>query len=88
MLYVSGQSLASARAAQTLRGLIPDGRPDIHLTICDLSLHPDAGEEDNIVFTPTLVKRTPLPRAWILGDLSRAETLGDLLRTIGGGSRG
>jgi len=88
VLYVSCQSLASARAAQTLRGLIPDGRPEIRLTICDLSLHPDAGEEDNIVFTPTLVKRTPLPRAWILGDLSRAETLGDLLRTIGGGSRG
>lgn len=84
VLYVSARSLASARATQAVRGLIPDGHPDIRLTICDLSQHPDAGDEDNIVFTPTLVKRTPAPRAWILGDLSRAETLGDLLRTFGG----
>ena len=84
VLYVSAQSLPSARAAQAVRALIPDGHPDVHLTICDLSLHPGAGDEDNIVFTPTLVKRRPVPRAWILGDLTRTETLSDLLRTFGG----
>jgi len=31
---------------------------------------PLAGEEDQLVFTPTLVKRSPPPRAWVVGDLS------------------
>ena len=83
VLYVSAQSLASARAEQAVRSLLPEDRSGVHLTICDLALHPDAGDEDNIVFTPTLVKREPPPRAWILGDLSRSETLADLLRTFG-----
>ena len=35
------------------------------------------------VFTPTLVKRRPEPRAWILGDLSDPSVLTDLLHMCG-----
>jgi CheY-like chemotaxis protein len=82
VLYVSTHSLACARALQVLRTLVPDSAPDVRLTVCDLATHPGAGEADNVVFTPTLVKRLPTPRTWILGDLSRPETVGELLRTL------
>jgi CheY-like chemotaxis protein len=80
VLYVSTHSLASARALEALRALVPDSTPDVRLTVCDLTAHPQDGEADNVVFTPTLVKQQPAPRTWILGDLTRTETLDELLR--------
>lgn len=82
VLYISPHSLASARALEVLRALVPESTPDVRLTVCDLGQEPAAGDADNIVFTPTLVKRQPSPRTWILGDLSRPETVGELLRTL------
>jgi CheY-like chemotaxis protein len=82
VLYITTHSLPSARALQVLRTLVPETSRDVRLTVCDLALEPGAGEDDNVVFTPTLVKRQPSPRTWILGDLSRPETLGELLRTL------
>lgn len=82
VLYVSPQSLASARALEVLRAALRDGPPGVKLTVCDLSRHPGAAEADNVVFTPTLVKREPAPRTWILGDLSRPETVTGLLETF------
>jgi CheY-like chemotaxis protein len=82
VLYVSSQSLASARALEILRAALRDGPPGVRLTVCDLSGQPEAAEADNVVFTPTLVKREPAPRTWILGDLSRPETVAGLLETF------
>lgn len=82
VLYVTTHSLASARALQVVRSLVPETTLDVRLTVCDLAVQPEAGEADNVVFTPTLVKRQPSPRTWILGDLSRPETVGELLRTL------
>lgn len=82
VLYVSAQSLASARALEVLRAALRDGPPGVKLTVCDLSRQPGAAEADNVVFTPTLVKREPAPRTWILGDLSRPETVTGLLETF------
>ena len=82
VLYVSTHSLASARALEVLRALVPESALDVRLTVCDLAIEPGAGDADNVVFTPTLVKRQPSPRTWILGDLSRPDTVGELLRTL------
>ena len=38
--------------------------------------------DEGRVFTPTLVKRHPAPRTWILGDLSRPETVSSLLASF------
>jgi two-component system response regulator GlrR len=54
----------------------------VRLTVCDLAADPEAADADNVVFTPTLVKRQPLPRTWILGDLTRPETVKDLLQSF------
>jgi hypothetical protein len=55
----------------------------IDCRIVDLRQHPLAGEADRIAFTPTLVKKHPGPRTWILGNLRNSEIVTDLLRASG-----
>lgn len=43
--------------------------------VCDVSQHPERGDEDAVCYTPVLVKRRPLPRAHVLGDLSNPAAL-------------
>jgi hypothetical protein len=58
-------------------------RSQIGLSVCDLGRDPLAGETDRVAFTPTLVKRYPEPRMWLLGNLRESELLADLLRVWG-----
>jgi len=71
VLYVNKVWVTSARARenldQILNGFV---RSQVRLQIFDVADEPLAGEEDQVVFTPTLVKRSPPPRAWVVGDLS------------------
>ena len=55
----------------------------IGFAVYDLAREPERAEADHVVFTPTLVKRRPEPRAWILGDLSDPSVLTDLLHMCG-----
>lgn len=81
VLYVSSASPASQRARRNLdRALLRYDVAQIKLEVVDLS-QPDtrADPEDRIAFTPTLVKRAPGPRIWLLGDLRDARALHQLL---------
>lgn len=83
-LYVSAASPPSAKARRNMEKLLsafPAG--DIGFAVYDLAREPERAEADNVVFTPTLVKRRPVPRAWILGDLSDAAVVTDLLHMCG-----
>jgi len=84
VLYVSAGSAASAKARRnmesTLRGY--SGCP-IHYVVRDVAEEPARAEEDRIVFTPTLVKRGPGTRAWVLGDLADASVVVELLKICG-----
>ena len=84
VLYVSPRSAASARARrrmdEVLAGCDPQG---IRYEVCDLFKNADSAERDRVVFTPTLVKRGPGPRLWIVGDLSQDEAVRDLLVMCG-----
>jgi hypothetical protein len=83
-LYISAASPSSARALANVRRILHQfKRTQIELTVCDLEQDPAAAERDHIAFTPTLCKREPAPTMWILGDLSRAEPLLDLLAFYG-----
>jgi hypothetical protein len=42
-----------------------------------------SANEDRIAFTPTLVKRWPEPKMWVLGDLEDSTVLADLLGHAG-----
>jgi len=84
VLYVSAGSPASARARRSMEGTLRAfaGSP-VRYSICDVGEEPTKAEDDQIVFTPTLVKRSPGPRAWVLGDLADAAVVIDLLKTCG-----
>ena len=83
-LYVSRLSPASLRAQRNMDALLAAYDPErVSFVICDLALEPDDAERDRVIFTPTLVKRNPTPRTWVLGDLSDATVVTDLLTMSG-----
>jgi circadian clock protein KaiB len=70
-LFVSGSTPRSARAIQNIRALCEErlhGRYD--LEVIDIYQHPEEVKPEQIVVTPTLVKKLPLPFRKIIGDLS------------------
>jgi two-component system response regulator GlrR len=89
VLYVSSASPASIQARRNLERLL-DGyaASQVKLSVCDLVREPLAGEADRVAFTPTLVKRYPEPRMWVLGNLRETALLEDLLRACGVEAKG
>jgi two-component system response regulator GlrR len=80
VLYVSAHSPRSAAAIENIKRVLARfSSSRVSLTICDLSLEPHKGEADSVAFTPTLVKRSPGPRTYILGHLANPEVLVELL---------
>ena len=80
ILYVSADSPRSAKAISNIRNVLARYRSDrVSLTICDLAKTPALGADDSIAFTPTLVKRSPGPRTFILGHISNPDVLVELL---------
>lgn len=76
-LYVVGHSAKAVKAEHNLRAvcdaLLP-GRYQLRIT--DVLEDADAAEAANIVATPALIRRRPLPIRVMVGDLSlRAELL-------------
>lgn len=79
-LYVAGYSPNSEAAIANLRRLCAEdlaGR--CRLEIVDILETPDAAEAANILVTPTLIRRAPLPIRRIIGDLSDRQTVLDHL---------
>jgi circadian clock protein KaiB len=73
-LFVSGTTPRSGRAIQNIRQLCEErlhGHYD--LEVIDIYQHPEQIKPEEIVVTPTLVKKLPLPFRKIIGDLSDKE---------------
>jgi circadian clock protein KaiB len=73
-LYVTGTTPRSARAIQNIRAICEEklqGRYD--LEVVDIYRHPEQAKPEQVVVTPTLVKKLPLPVRRLIGDLSSAE---------------
>src|SRR5262245_36213017 len=84
VLYTSASSEKCLKALRTIRDVLNQyDTSQVKFTVCDLSGRPSLGDADSVVFTPTLVKRGPGPRTWIVGNLDQAELLVDLLDVSG-----
>jgi circadian clock protein KaiB len=73
-LFVTGSTPKSSRAIRNIRALCDEklqGRYD--LEVVDIYQHPEQVRAEQIVVTPTLVKKLPLPFRKIIGDLSDKE---------------
>ena len=83
-LYVTLPWPSSMKAKRNLERVLAALPPSqVRLTICDLAKEPARAEQDGIVFSPTLLKRSPEPRAWVMGDLSDRRVLSNLLLMCG-----
>ncbi|HZR22379.1 MAG TPA: circadian clock KaiB family protein [Vicinamibacterales bacterium] len=84
VLYVSPSSEKCQKAVRTIQQVLEQyDAQQVNFSVCDLTGRPSTAEEDAVVFTPTLVKRGPGPRTWIVGNLDQPELLVDLLEVSG-----
>jgi hypothetical protein len=83
VLYVSPAARTSHLAQKAMEQVLARFRTPIEYEVLDVVAAYDKAETDQVLFTPTLVKRSPLPRAWLIGDLGDGESVLDMLRTCG-----
>jgi CheY-like chemotaxis protein len=82
ILYVSAHSPRSASAIANIQKVLTRYKSSrVNLTIHDLSQDPNQGAADGIAFTPTLVKKSPGPRTFILGHITNPDLLLELLES-------
>jgi circadian clock protein KaiB len=70
-LFVSGMTPRSTVAIARIKAICEEhlnGRYD--LEVIDIYQQPDAAKSDQIVATPTLIKKLPVPLRRLVGDLS------------------
>ncbi len=79
-LYIVGQSPKSQAAIYNLQQFVGEHISDrCHIEITDVLVNPELAISDNIIATPTLVRRHPLPMRKIIGDLSDANKVLQIL---------
>ena len=81
LLFVSAQSILSSRAIKNCRMILEERLKDRYsLEIVDVYEHPDRIIEEQIITTPILIKKYPLPEIKITGDLNEtARVIEELL---------
>jgi circadian clock protein KaiB len=75
-LYISATTPQSARALVSIRHICEthlQGR--YQLEIIDIQLQPHRVAEDQVIATPTLIRKEPLPLRRFIGDLSRHDRI-------------
>jgi circadian clock protein KaiB len=72
-LYVTGQSVRSERAINSLRQICEQLGPRAEMAVVDVLERPQAAEDERILATPTVVRQWPLPPRRVIGDLTDVE---------------
>ena len=73
-LYVSGMSPKSMEAIENINKICSELLEDsFQLEIIDLYKHPELASEQQIIFSPSLIKRNPLPKKILVGTFSDSQ---------------
>jgi circadian clock protein KaiB len=73
-LYVSGMSPKSMEAIGNIERLCDEYLKDaFELEIIDLYKNPEAASEQQIIFSPSLIKQRPLPKKILIGTFQDKE---------------
>ncbi len=75
-LYVTGTTTRSMRAIANIKSICENylkGR--YQLEVIDIYENPSLGEGEQIIASPTLIKKLPLPLRRFIGDLSNTERI-------------
>ena len=84
-LYIAGGTPTSARAERNLRKAISEADGDesgLNLKIIDVFTDSKRAMADGVIVTPTLIGSGTAERAVMIGDLSDAPKLSQLIRTL------
>jgi len=82
-LYVSGMSAKSMEAIGNVKRLCEEYlKGEFDLEIIDIYKNPSLAMEQQIVFTPSLIKLLPLPKKIFIGSMSDTKKLINGLRII------
>lgn len=80
-LFVSGKSPNSARAVVNIKAICEKYLKNRYeLEIIDIYQHPDLASTEEIVALPVLIKKFPIPKVRMVGDLSNTE---EVLKGLG-----
>ena len=72
VLYVAGKTRRSEIATRNLRKYCEQHLKDAYaIEVVDLLEHPNLAEGEQIIATPTLIRKLPSPVRILIGDLSR-----------------
>lgn len=75
-LFVAGSTPISLRAVRNIRALCEERLKGYYeLKVIDIYQHPERVKPEEIVVTPTLIKKQPLPLRILIGDLSNRDRL-------------
>ena len=73
-LYVSGMSPKSMEAIENIKRLCDEHLNDaFELEIIDIYKNPDVASQQQIIFSPSLIKNLPLPKKTLVGNFSDEE---------------
>ena len=73
-LFITGTTPKCVRAIKNIRAICEANLPGRYdLEVIDIYQHPEQAKPEQIVVTPTLVKKLPLPFRKMIGDLSDNE---------------
>ena len=80
-LYVCGMSAKSMEAIENIKRFCDEHLKDVFdLEIIDIYKNPKVAAEQHIVFSPSLIKRLPLPEKTLIGNFSDTEKV---IRALG-----
>lgn len=75
-LYISGMNARSLQAIKNLKKICEECLPQQYtLLVIDLARELQRAEKDQIIATPTLIRKLPLPVKKIIGDLSDTKSV-------------
>jgi len=73
-LYVTGMSPNSMEAIENVKKICDEHLKDACvLEIIDLYKHPEVAKEQQIIFSPSLIKLSPLPKKTLIGTFQDTE---------------
>jgi circadian clock protein KaiB len=79
-LYVSGMSPKSMEAIENIRTLFKNYPEEKYsLEIVDIYQHPEKASQDHIIFSPSLIKVSPLPKKVLIGTTYNTERVKSIL---------
>jgi circadian clock protein KaiB len=69
-LFVVGQTPKTQKVYENLKQLLNISKVNSKIRVIDLLEQPQLAKENQIVTTPTAIRRKPLPKITLVGDLS------------------